>query len=613
MKKTIYILILALCLGGCEDFLDREPTDILVDEQVWSDPELIRSFLANLYGRMQHFSGFDDGTRVQIIDTDDAMWSAHINEDGRTNNRQQYNYDFRGIWAYPLIRDLNIFIENIQATDLLSEEEKSSFLAEGRFLRAYIYFLEVRSMGGVPLVLESYDYDGTQDVSEYRVPRSTEAGIYDFIASEMDAVKDDLPQDGTSRTRANRWTALALKSRSMLYAGAIARYNNLMDAPITTPGGEVGIPADRAEDYYRQSLEASLEIIGEGPYDLYNNNADKQENFYEALVNKNSPEVIWAYDYSQDGKTHKFTFYNIPRSLREAPDNSSGTAPSLHLVETYDYLNGDEGELRTMNSAGDDYVYYDHPEDIFAGKDPRLWGTVIYPGAAFRGEKVSIQAGVLAWNGSSYDMASSNKLGDTYSDGGLMVGLDGPLPSIGFNTNTGFYIRKHLDTRTGSGNQGDGSDVWWVRFRLGEILLNAAEASFELGDEATALKYINRLRVRAGFPENSLTELSLEKIAEERQVELAFEDHRWWDLKRWRLSHVFYDGDPDSDIAKIKALWPYRVVRPDDPAKHNKYVFIRRNAPRFGSPMYFRLGNYYSKIPQNAINANPLLVPNPFH
>lgn len=612
MKKFIYTLAIFLLFTGCEDYLDREPTEILLDEQVWSNPDLIKSFLANLYGRMQQFSGFDDDTRVQINDSDNSMWSAHINNDNSVNNRQQYAYNFRQLWVYPLIRDINIFIENVAVTDQLDESEKMRFSAEARFLRAYVYFLEVRSMGGVPLLLQSYSYDGTEDISTYQIPRSTEAGVYDFIASELDAIVDDLPQEGSSQTRANRWTALALKSRAMLYAASIAKYNNLMDTPIETPGGEVGIPAGRADEYYQMSLDASREILENGPYSLYNNNPDKQENFYEALVNKSNPEVIWAYDYSQDGKSHKYTFYNIPRSLREAPDNSSQTAPSLSLVESFDYLDGREGELETRTEADDDYIYYDNPEDIFAGKDARLGGTVIYPGASFRGEEVSIQAGVMVWNGSSYDIVNSNKLGDTYTDGKLMVGLDGPLPSTGFNTNTGFYVRKHLDTRVGSGNQGDGSDVWWVRFRLGEIYLNAAEASFELGDETTALDYVNTLRERAGFPANSLSELTFDKIVEERRVELAFEDHRWWDLKRWRLAHILWDGDANSEIAYLRALWPYRVVNPDDPEKDGKYVFVKRKATRFKAAMYFRLGNYYAKIPQDAIDANPSLVINPY-
>lgn len=609
--KYLFLGALMLNLCACEDYLEREPYDILVDNQVWNDPEMATSVLANLYDRLQPFAGLQ-GSWQDLADTDIAMWSAQPNQQWR-NERQIFPYGFRSQWRFDLIRDINLFLENLNASEEITAEEKAPLLAEGRFIRAYVYFHHVRSMGGVPLVLQSYTYEGPESIEEMQLPRSTEEGIYDFIAKELEEIKDVLPQNATSKTRANKWTALALKSRAMLYAASIAKYNNLMATPIETPGGEVGISASRAEDYYQESLTASKEIIENGPFSLYNANPDKKENFYEIFTKKQgNPEVIWALDYTLEGKNHGFTFENIPRSFREDPRNSSAITPTLHLVESYDYLDGGEGILRTRTDDGD-YVFYENPEDIFANKDPRLWGTVIYPGAEFRGGEVNIQAGVLEWNGSAYEMMTSNTLGDTYSDGETLVGDDGPLPNTGFVTNSGFYLRKYVDTREGSGIAGEGSDIWWVRFRLGEILLNAAEASFELDQEDEALKYINQLRERAGFQPNSISEVTIDKIREERMVELAFEDHRWWDLKRWRIAHELYDGDPDSSIAMANALWPYRVVNPENPEQNNKYVFEKIIAPRFNEPLLFRMGNYYSQIPQGALNANPLLVKNPFH
>ena len=95
-------------------------------------------------------------------------------------------------------------------------------------------------------------------------------------------------------------------------------------------------------------------------------------------------------------------------------------------------------------------------------------------------------------------------------------------------------------------------------------------------------------------------------------MELAFEDHRLWDLKRWRRAHVLWNGDRNSPTAMMYALYPYRVVRPGDP-RDGKYVFVKLVAPRFRAPRNFRLGNYYSSIPQNVLNSNPKIVRNPFH
>src|SRR5690606_36130478 len=205
---------------------------------------------------------------------------------------------------------------------------------------------------------------------------------------------------------------------------SIAKYNSAMSQPIRTQGGEVGIPADRAQGYYEASLAASEEIIASGRYSLYRNNPDPAQNFYETFTNmQDNPEVIWARMFTLNGKYHNFTFDNIPRSLRE--DNESGSLinPSLNLVEAFEYLDGSSGELRTRDENGD-YIYYDDPADIFANKDPRLWGTVIYPGSTFRGQPVECQEGVLRWNEStnSFQAITSTTPGTRYTDGGVLVG-----------------------------------------------------------------------------------------------------------------------------------------------------------------------------------------------
>lgn len=230
MKKIIiYILpvLLLLSLGSCQKWLEREPTEILLDEQVWSDPKLATAVLANMYNRLDPEGGFVNSGFLSHTDVDDAMWSGGLGGNNSRNTRANFPYSFRSYWNYDLIRDVNLFIEKVEASTKFSAEEQQQLMAEARFIRAYVYFLHVRAMGGVPLILKTYTYSGPEDVPNMQVPRSTEAEVYDFIASEMDDIKDKLGNAG-SKTRANKWTALALKSRAMLYAGSIAKYNNLM-------------------------------------------------------------------------------------------------------------------------------------------------------------------------------------------------------------------------------------------------------------------------------------------------------------------------------------------------------------------------------------------------
>ncbi|TWV97386.1 RagB/SusD family nutrient uptake outer membrane protein [Chitinophaga pinensis] len=630
IMKRLYIYCLMatglFLLTSCmKDWLDREPRTILSDEQVWNDPKQIVALLANFYDRIPAESGLTDvnnegadGRLFQwrnLANYDEAMWSGQSNEDGR-NNITSYGYDSWYLWNYTYIRDINLALENIEKYGVkLSEASKRQYSAELRFLRALNYFNLVKRLGGVPLVTKQLIYDYSGNVESLQQPRAKESDVYDFIASEVDAIKDLIGNDG-STTRANKYTALALKSRAMLYAGSLAKYNGLMAAPITTAGGEVGIPASMANGYYQKALDASKEIINSGPYTLYKNNPDLGENFYEAVTKKaNNREVIFVKDFLLPTRKHVFSYDNIARGIREDNLGSSSVVPSLNLVEAYEYKDGTNGALKTRTADNTDYIYYNNVADIFSNKDARLYGTIIYPGTSFKSLPVSIQAGVLVWNSgrNAYDMVEGSDLGTTYSDGKLLTGTSGPHRSIQEVSNTGFYLRKFIDANDKTSTRGVQSDVWWVWFRLGEIYLNAGEAAFELGLTGDALLYINALRERAGFGPNSLTTLTMERIRNERRVELAFEDHRLWDLKRWRTADKVWNGNSSNPDAMVYALYPYRVIRPGDAARDGKYVFVKMVAPRFRAPRFFRLGNYYTAINQSVLNNNPKIVKNPFH
>lgn len=622
--KRLYIFCCIILMGaGCQkDWLDRDPRTILSDEQVWNDPKQIVALLANFYDRIPSESGLvdvndnSDGRLFQwrnMANYDEGMWSGQSNEDWR-NNITSYGYNSWYLWNYSYIRDLNLALENIEKYGVsLTDAQKQQYTAELRFLRAFNYFNLVKRMGGVPLVTSQLIYDYSGNVANLQLPRAKESEVYDFIGSELDAIKDKLGNAG-STTRANKYTALALKSRAMLYAGSLAKYNSLMAVPITTPGGEVGIPAGMANAYYQSALDAAREIITSGAYSLYRNNPDPGENFFEAVTKKaTNKEVIFVKDYLLPTRKHWFSYDNIARGIREDNLGSSSVVPSLNLVESFEYKDGSNGALKTRTADNTDYIYYNTPADIFADKDARLYGTVIYPGASFKSLPVSIQAGVMVWNGTRYDVVEGSDLGTTYTDGKVLTGTSGPHRSIQEVSNTGFYMRKYIDPNDKTSTRGVQSDIWWVWFRLGEIYLNAAEAAFELGLTGDALSYINPLRERAGFGVNSLSVLTIDRIRNERRVELAFEDHRLWDLKRWRLADKVWNGNSASPDAMVYALYPYRVVRPGDAARDGKYVFVKMVAPRIRAPRFFQLGNYYTEINQAVLNNNPKIIKNPFH
>ena len=548
--------------------LDTEPQTIFTDEQIWKDPKLINSVLANLYDRIPKYASLAAGPENFTI-FDEGMWSGLNNNDLEArNNLINYGFDRWRIWDYSYIRDINVAIDNItQSSSIeLTPALKSQYIAELRFLRALDYFEMVKRMGGVPIVTKQLIYDGKGDPTPLQQPRNKEEEVYDFIASEVDAIKDALGNAGSKR-RANKFTALALKSRAMLYAGSIAKYNNEPGFTNSSlPGGEVGISVSKALEYYQKSLDASIEIINSGGYSLYKTNPNPGENFYDAIVNKNgNTEVIMATDYlKSQGRRHTFTFNNIPRSLfEEAGQGSSNISPSLNLVESFEYLDGTAGTLKGVGTGSNtaagqaNWIFYSNPQDIFANKDARLYGTVMYPGSSFAGKPLKMQTGVYVWNATAnkYDRVEG-ALNSNHTDGKTLTGLDGPHRTTTFVSNTGFYMRKYIDATPGASTLAAQSDTWWVLFRLGEIYLNAAEAAFELGLSSDALNYINKIRERAGFPANSLSSLTIQKIQNERRVELAFEDHRLWDVIRWRIADKIWDGTTTNTDANIYALYP---------------------------------------------------------
>lgn len=622
----ILCILLQLTFSCSHDYLDLKPKNILLEEQVWNDQNMINSLLANLYNRLPVYYALHSGQRY-FAELDEAVAVAAA-EGGvmnlADNNIVSYSYDRWSLWNYGTIRDINLAIEGIETYSVnLTQSQKEAYTAEFRFLRAFCYFELVKRMGGVPIIAEQLIYDFSGDPSYLAMPRNKEEEVYDFIASECDEIKGYIGNEG-SQTRANKYTVLALKSRAMLYAASTCKYNNLLGNPIVLPNGEIGISQDKANEYYRAALDASKEIISSHKYSLYNNNPDKGENFYEAIVNKNNnPEVIMAMDFNLV-KRHNFAYHMICRTMREDNLESSGISPSLNLVEAYEYLDGSQGTLKGVGDGSNtvegqtNWIFYSKPEDIFTNKDFRLYGTIIYPGTSFKKIETDIQAGVYVWNENEkkYDRYESSTLGSKYDDGGTLTGLGGPVRATVEVSNTGFYLRKYIDPEPMSSARGIGSQIWWIKFRYAEILLNAAEAAFELGGENIneALLYINEVRERAGFTPNSLdaSDLTLERIINERRVEFAFEDHRLWDAKRWRIAHILWDGNENNQNANLFALYGYRIVHPGHP-NNGKFVYDKFKAPNFRAPRFFQLGNYYSRISQSVLNNNPSITKNPYH
>ena len=605
--KKYYMMILAaaLTISGCSDFLDRDPDDYIGGEMVYGDEKLASAAVANLYGRVYWGQNIDQDKLYIYLD--EACLSS-----GSPDNTYGFSNEFMRVYEYSLLRDMNILLQGFRskAGEALGKALRTRLEGEIRFLRAWTYFNMARSLGGMPLIGDNvFEYTSGMDVSTLQVPRSSEAGIYDYVISECEDVARNFlgEEPSVNGARAVKWTALALKARAALYAGSIARYNARMATPLQTPQGSVGIPAEKDTYYYDIALKAAQEIIASHKYELYELNSDKRRNFYEATSVKNgNKEVIWTFDHIYPGSVTMFSANNFPTSHAEE-ESSTNITPILNLVEAFEYVDNRDGSLRLTDRDGRSVVY-DNAADLFADKDPRLWGTVIYPGSELKGEPVVFQAGRVSpgdsgnWN---YEVGGA---GSTDPDGELITSVNGPFTTNdGQRNKSGFCIRKFID-ETSKASTRQGSGMWFINFRYAEILLIAAEAAFELGDD-TALGYINEVRDRAGIQQ--LKTLTLDDIVRERRVEFAFENHRYWDLKRWRKAHLLWNGSETNPDAVHYALFPYKINAPGDP-DDGKWIFERKATHMTMYPRLFEMRNYYNFLSQEWLSNNPKLEKNPY-
>lgn len=609
MKKRYMLaalVSLVLSMTACNDFLDREPDKIMTDEQIFNDPVMIKSVLANYYGRVTWGQHVADWGSFTIID--DAARC-----DGGPDQRSTFEDNLWRVYDYTLVRNINQFLKGLRETTALTDAEKAPLEGEARFLRAWYYFNMCRGLGGMPIVGDDiFDYTPGMDVTSMQYPRSTEAEMYDYIISECQAIAGMMSTNKqTNSARANKWTAKMLEARAALYAGSIANYNNKMTTPIKTDGGEVGIPADKAEGYYKIALAAAEDVILNSPYELQDKRPDdKGLNFYQAVsVKENNTEVIWARDHKYPGQTHGFTTSNAPKSHAEDIDNS-WLGVVLNLVEQYEEIDtdtpGEGSKIETMENGS--YKFYDSADAPFKNRDPRLWGTVIYPNATLKSSPVILQAGQLNKVDGKWQILTGD-LDSKDAQGNIITALNGPKESNEQYINkTGFYVRKFIDETPSAGTRGRGSEMWMPRFRMAEAYMIAAEASFELNN-GKALDYINAVRNRAGV--KPLKTVTFDNIVHENRVEFAFEDHRYWDMKRWRLADKIWNGNNNDELARHRRLWPYLVVAPGDP-NDGKWVFVEDYLFMSPNARYFRMQNYYNFLDLGWINNNPKLVKNPY-
>lgn len=589
MKKYYYILLTLFLTSCTKELLNKKPLDRISDSAVFSDPALINAYIFQIYDELplqMNSTGWSwnpNGAAVYFPDVlcDEARqqgtyWEQYVKWnkglENATNTYDQW-------WGYSTVRKCNYFLANI-GNSPLGSAEITTVSAEVRFLRAFAYFEMVKRYGGVPLITDVQSISAS--LAQLDVPRNTEQQVYDFIYSELNAVYAQLPDTRTATDygRATKYAALALMSRSSLYAATIGKYGQVQ------LNGIVGIPPAQANTYFQRAYDASKLIMsysqGTGNIALYNKYpTDKAKNFYQLFMDKANVEDIFVVPYTGlNGKGHSTDFWYAVQGI------SVGWGQEINVLleeaEAFDNIDGTPGKLdRTALSSGS----YDIAS-LFANKDPRFNGSVLYQDSPWQGGKIQRYSGTYVMqNGQETLITDPNQ---------TINGQPACSPGGGPYAVTGFTPKKYYDESLVRPLVGQSSTDFIV-FRYGEILLNFAEAAYELGNTSDALSAINQLRDRAGVAER--TSLTLDQIRNERRVELAFEHQRMWDVRRWRTAVTALSGNFSGLIYYLdSATGKYRL----------KFVDMVDGYSRLFQPF-----QYYHPITPARIANDPKLVENP--
>ena len=576
-----------LAMVSCSDFMDKEYDASLSDEKTFGNVTLTRGFLANIYTNLP--DGFapltDDqftgASRDAMTDNAVTSWGLHyytkIAADGYTAN----DHPLLGFWNVDLygIRKCNQFINKARA-DVIGNAEQDGdesrlyerYIAEAKLLRAIFHFDLICWFGDCPIL--GGDTPGSATVfdpsSDMNISRTPAAEALDWVIAQCDAVKDVLPfrysNEASNWGRVSGAVAYALKSRAALYRASLL-YN---------PNNDVAL--------WNQAAQAAIDFINMNnsqpvPYRLYGG-SDPENDYYNCFVTTptQNPEFILCRSVWHTNQIEKVF---LPVGFTGNFSGAGRTNPTQNFVDCFEMANG-----MHIDEAGSGYDET-HP---FVGRDPRLAQIVFYHGMTWgRADQQEQRQLDMSSNTSGQGIDYSSAMGGTY---------------------TGYYLKKFVNNI--SCKMGDAYDHAWPIFRFTEILLNAAEAVNEAQGPANAYQYINQIRDRAGMPDYAgMTKEQLrERIRNERRIELAFEDHRFFDMRRWKL----YEGHTLTGERSLPRYQQYLNIYGVKITGDNVLtapVYTYGYAETVNSRVFNSPKNYYFPIPAAEVKRSPNLRQNP--
>lgn len=587
-KIKILIIVSFLANMACEDPLDATRLDVISANVVWDDVSLVDAYMADVFNRIDVVYQPNYG-RVN----DELYAETSLGAEGRFRGGGS-GYSAVGgsvngsntdhvlaYWRWQLVRVVNEAIVRLSDENSgLPTEYREQRLGQAYFSRAIMYFQKVKRYGGVPIILDVQDVSLEPDL--LKIPRSTEKETYDQVLSDFNEAIDLLQDKSVGGWEPNLDAAIAFKSRAALYAGSIAEFDALL--PLKKDG-LVGISSSNANNYYTQSLEASKLLMpapfGTGSYQLRPGatTADYRK-IFDDIGSANDTESIMFQQFSgQGGITNSYDTHTLPRALSDHANWGATENVYFETISWFDYQDGTEGELLpdgsgTLEDNIGPTVFHDLT-DLFDTRDPRFKASIGYPGMVYGGAPAYFHEAV------------------TDPDAAAAAGVPTSSPRQN-RIQSALAAYKLANTATPIVATVQSNNPLMI-MRLAEIYLNYAEAAFALGQTDNALDAVNAIRERAGMP--LLSTITFDDIVNERKIELAFERHRYWDLKRWRIASDFLN----QQYTGVQFTWDVAA---------DTYS-ITRTPSTESVVRLFKPEDYYLPIPVSDIENNDALIQNP--
>ncbi len=620
MKKNSKVYLLAflavlLVPMSCNDnFLDTRPLDKISSDATWADGPLAQAFVFNIYSFLG-YAGFEEQALASI--TDEAMFT-HA---GRNINTFTEGNEAPGALAwisptygwnamYLAIRQANIAIENLPIATFTDLALRDRLLGEAHFLRAYYYHQLVRFYGGVPLIDRPYGLD-----EDYSVARASWGESVNFIIADLDQAATLLQGKPVTDGRASQLAAMALKARMLLYdasdlhdaskiSGLFPGFSNI-ELLANTSGSQMA-RWQAAQAAAKAVLDASqgYKMDLSAPVTA----AEGRQNYISLAMGGKSAvgdpaasvELLFQRTHTPDFvQEDGWPLGGINYGINNGPNgynNWAGNTPIQQLVDDYEMLDGSKFDW--SNPA--------HAASPYTDRDPRFYGTVMYDGSNWKPRPPAV-VGL-----EPYNQIQTGHYDD--GRGGLINGVDTRESSIeNWNgSRTAYYTRKFIDGDPAKAdNFSDAQVIPFPFIRYTEMALNYAEASAVLGQETEARNWINRIRFRSGMP--AITDSGqnlIDRIINERRIELAYEEHRYHDARRWLLGNLLGRGIKSINVrATLKPGQTPHVPYRYDTSKYTYTYQVVDNTSN--ETRVWRNKMYFRPLSRDEVNRNELLIQNP--